>query len=185
MFEGWFVGMLRIVEEVWKKNSLFMMRCDMHDAGDLVMCLCDINGHIGRHIDGFDGDHVWYGVVQRNLQGRMLLVLYGKGTMCVNYMVLEGRKEEGEIQNWRKWEKNVNVLIKKEHRLFIQNVKAIPGEFQHALVATDIDKRKIRNVVKKMHTERRNICLLKDVKISRRFEEKVIELVDVGEPILW
>ena len=27
--------------------------CDMHSAGDLVMCLDDINGHIGRHIDGF------------------------------------------------------------------------------------------------------------------------------------
>ena len=26
------------------------------------------------------------------------------------------------------------VLIKKEHRRFIQNVKAIPGEFQHALL---------------------------------------------------
>ena len=24
---------------------------DMHSVGDLVMCLGDINGHIGRHID--------------------------------------------------------------------------------------------------------------------------------------
>ena len=29
----------------------------MHSAGDLAMCLGDINGHIGRHIDGFDGVH--------------------------------------------------------------------------------------------------------------------------------
>ena len=29
--------------------------CDMHSAGDLVMCLGDINGHVGRHIDRFDG----------------------------------------------------------------------------------------------------------------------------------
>ena len=33
------------------------------------------------------------------------------------------------------------VLIKKEHRRHIQNVKAITGEFQHALVIADIDKR--------------------------------------------
>ena len=28
---------------------------DVHSAGDLVMCLGDINGHVGRHIDGFHG----------------------------------------------------------------------------------------------------------------------------------
>ena len=26
---------------------------DMHSGDDLVMCLCDINRHMGRHIDGF------------------------------------------------------------------------------------------------------------------------------------
>ena len=30
----------------------------MHFAGDLVMCLGDFNGHIGRNINnGFDGVH--------------------------------------------------------------------------------------------------------------------------------
>ena len=42
----------------------------------------------------------------------------------------------------------VFVLIKKEHRQFIQNVKAIPGEFQHALVIVSINRKKIRIVVK-------------------------------------
>ena len=46
----------------------------------------------------------------------------------------------------------------------------------------DIDKEKIRKVVKMTCTERRNISLLKDVKIRKRFEERVIKLVDVGEP---
>ena len=40
------------------------------------------------------------------------------------------------------------VLIKKEHQLFIQNVKAIPEEFQHALAIADIDKNKIMKVVR-------------------------------------
>ena len=48
----------------------------------------------------------------------------------------------------------------------MQNVKAIPGEFQHALVITDIDKKKIRKVVKKTCAETRKIILLKDVKIE-------------------
>ena len=49
------------------------------------MCLSDFNGHIGWHIDGV---HVGYGLGQRNLEGRMLLVFcLEKGIMCVKYMV--------------------------------------------------------------------------------------------------
>ena len=42
-----------------------------HD--DFVMCLSDFDGHIDRHIDGFDGVHGGYGVGQRNLEVRILL----------------------------------------------------------------------------------------------------------------
>ena len=58
-------------------------------------------------------------------------------------------------------------------------MKAIPGEFQHALVIADIDRRKIRKVVRKTCAERKKITVLKDVKIRKRFEEKVTKLVDV------
>ena len=40
---------------------------DMDSAGDLVMCLGVLNGHVSRHIDGFDGVHGGYDVGQRNL----------------------------------------------------------------------------------------------------------------------
>ena len=62
--------------------------------------------------------------------------------------------------------------------------KAIPGEFQHALVIADIDKKKIRNVVRRTCAETRKITLLKDGKISKRLEEKVTKLVDIGAPNL-
>ena len=64
-------------------------------------------------------------------------------------------------------------------------MKEILGEFQHALATTDIDKRKIRKVVRNTHSERRKITLLKDVKIRKRFEEKVTKLVVDGAPNLW
>ena len=48
----------------------------------------------------------------------------------------------------------------------------------------DIDK-KIRKAVRKIFGERRKISLLKDVKIRKRFKEKVTELVDAGAPNLW
>ena len=46
------------------------------------MCFGDFNGHVGRHIDGFNRLQGGYGVGQRNFEGRMLLVLSGEGIMC-------------------------------------------------------------------------------------------------------
>ena len=70
----------------------------MHSVDDLAMCMGDINGHVGRHIDGFDGVHGGYGVGKSNLEGRMLLELC-LGIMCVKYMVYARGKEEDDIQN--------------------------------------------------------------------------------------
>ena len=56
-----------------------------------------------------------------------------------------------------------------------------PGDFQQA----EIDKKKMRRVIKNKCDERRNISFLKDVNTSKRFEEKVIKLVDVGATNLW
>ena len=74
----------------------------MHSTDDLVMCFRDNNGHVGRHIDGFDGVHGGYGIGQRNMEGRMLLVFCLEMEICVKYIVKERGKEEGGIQNGRK-----------------------------------------------------------------------------------
>ena len=41
------------------KSFYDYMKCvrDIHSADDLVMCLGKYNGHVGRHIDEFDGVH--------------------------------------------------------------------------------------------------------------------------------
>ena len=59
----------------------------------------------------------------------------------------------------------VFVLTKREHRRLRRNEKAITGMFQHALVIADVEKKKIRKVVRRICAERREISLLKDVKI--------------------
>ena len=59
---------------------------DMHSADDLVICLGDSNGHVGKHIDGFDGLHRGYGVGHRNLEGRILLLVCLEKELCVKYM---------------------------------------------------------------------------------------------------
>ena len=61
----------------------------MHSADDLVSCLGEINGHVGRHIDGV---HQWYGVGQGNFEGRMLLEFCTGNELCVSSMWF--RREE-------------------------------------------------------------------------------------------
>ena len=70
------------------------------------------------------------------------------------------------------------MLIKKEQSML--NVM-----FGHALVIADIGKMKIRNIVRKACTDRGRIILLKDLKIRKRFDEKVIKSVDIGVSNLW
>ena len=75
------MGMPHDVEDVWKKNSLYdelKGEWDMHSAGDLVMCLGDINGHIGRYIDG------GHGVGQINFEEIMLLEYYQQKKLCMS-----------------------------------------------------------------------------------------------------
>ena len=51
------------------------------------------------------------------------------------------------------------VLIKKEHGRFYRLEKAITDELQHALVAANIDMKKIRNVVRRIALrEERQFC---------------------------
>ena len=40
----------------------------MHGVDDLVVCLDDVSGHIGWHVNEFDGFYGGYGVGQRNLK---------------------------------------------------------------------------------------------------------------------
>ena len=80
------MGMFRNVEVLEEKQSFhdeLKGKWDIHSASDLVMCLVDFNGHIGRNIDGFDGIHGGYVVGQWNLDGRMLLKFCLEKELCV------------------------------------------------------------------------------------------------------
>ena len=159
----------------WRKfcgNQYDKLKCerDMHSADDLVMCLCDFNGHVGRHIDSFDGVHRIYGVGRRNLEGKMLLEFCLEKELCVPNTSF--KREEKRKVTFRMGENTTEidfVLIKKEHRQSIQSVKAMPGEFLHALVIADMDMKKIMKVEEMTCAEIIEISLLKDVKIRKRF----------------
>ena len=64
-------------------------------------------------------------------------------------------------------------------------MKAIPWELQHRLVVTEVDKKKLKKVVKNEQIIRRRVWKLKENNIKTKFQEKVKKLVDVDAPNLW
>ena len=66
----------------------------MHSVDDLVVCLGDFNGHMGRNIYVFYGG---YGVGQMNLKGRMPRRLCLEKELCVSNTLFKRGKEEGDI----------------------------------------------------------------------------------------
>ena len=86
----------------------------MHFAGDLVMCLGDFNGHVGRHIDGFHG--VDGGLDQRNLEGRMSFEFCLENALCASNTWFKRVKERKVTFRIGEDETEIDfVLIKKEH----------------------------------------------------------------------
>ena len=74
----------------------------------------------------------------------------------------EGEEEEKEGRLGENGTGIDFVLLRQEHRRFLLDVKAVPGEFQHVLVVEDMDKKRIWDVVRKTYIERRKKNLLKD-----------------------
>ena len=88
----------------------------MESAGDLAMCMDDYNGHVGRHIDGFDGVHGGYGVGKKNLEGRMLLQLSLNKELYVSTTWSKREAKWMVIFKIGENETKIDfVLIKKEH----------------------------------------------------------------------
>ena len=136
-----------------EKQSFYdKLKCelDIHSVSDLVMRFGDFNGHIGRRIDGFDWFLGGYDIGEINLEGRMLLEFCVVNELCVLSTWFRWKEKRKVTFRMGENDKKIDfVLIKKEHRQYVQNVKTIPWWFQHALVVADIDKKKIMNVVKK------------------------------------
>ena len=79
---GYAVQSGRSLEEKQSFYDELNSEWNIHSAGDLVMCLGDLNGHIGRYIDGFDGVHGCFSGGRNAIS-----VVSLEGIMCVKYMV--------------------------------------------------------------------------------------------------
>ena len=92
------------VRNLEEKQSFYEWKSewDMNSVDNLVLCMGNFNGHMGRHIDGLHWVYGGNGEGQKNLNRRMLLVLPGERNMNIKCMAKERGEEEGDIKNWRK-----------------------------------------------------------------------------------
>ena len=77
------------------------------------------------------------------------------------------------------------VLVGKEKRKYLRDVKVIPGELQHRLVVVDVEKRKLKKSGKKSKRVRWRAWKLKEKDIKEEFEQREVELVDSEAADLW
>ena len=77
------------------------------------------------------------------------------------------------------------VLVEKESRKFLKDVKVIPWKLQHKLVVVDIKKVNLFKYIKIKQNMQWRVWKLKEKETSKKFKDKVKELVNIEAKDLW
>ena len=159
---------------------------DLCSNTEMVLGLGDFNGHVGKWIEGFEGVHGGNGIGLRNDEGRRLLEFCDEKGLCVANTWF--KKKEGRKITYRAGGNETEidfVLVGRNHRKYLKDVKVIPGELQHGLVIVDIVGKKLVRRVGKNKIMRRRLWKLKENDVKRNFENRMRELVNMEAQDLW
>ena len=108
---------------------------------------------------------------KRNAKGRMLLNFCDQKELCVaNTWYKKKDKRKVTYSSGGNDTEIDFVLVEKEKRKCLQDVKVITGELQLKLVVVDVEKQKLKKSVQKNKRER---WKLKEKEIKQKFEERV------------
>ena len=108
------------------------------------MGIGDSNGHVGKHIEGYEGVHGGNGIGERNVEGKMLEFCDEKGLCVANIWFRRGEKRKVTYSAGGNGSEIDFLLVGKENRKYLRDVRVIPGELQHRLVVTDMVKKKVK-----------------------------------------
>ena len=130
---------------------------DLYSMGELVLGMGDFNGNVGKRYEGYEGVHEGNGIGERNVEGKMLEFCDEKDLCVANTWFIKGEKGNVTYSAGENGTEVNFVLVEKENRKYLRDVKVIPGELQHRLVVTDLVKKKVKKVVRKKAIERRKV----------------------------
>ena len=112
--------------------------CEVENANEVLICLGDFNGHIGKEVDGFEGVHGSFEIGKRNLDGRLLLEFCVEKDLCVGnswFKKKDSRKVTFNGGGVCSGTEIDFVLMKKRQSKFLMDVRVIGSELQHKLLS--------------------------------------------------
>ena len=147
------------------------------NARELVIIAGDLNGHVGKASDGYEGIHGGRGFGNRNTEGeRILEFCDATGMVVTNTMFC---KRDSRLITYQSGDNNSQIdfiLVRKNSMRFVKDVKVIPGEevaSQHRLVTCDLNLKALREV-KNPFIPRHKIWKLKEVEARKDFSADVV-----------
>ena len=136
----------RLLEEKHRFYYKLAGEYELQNPSEVVLGLGDFNGHVREEIEGFEGVHGGNGIGQRNAEGRMLLEFCDEREVCVaNTWFKKTEKRKITLKSGNN-ESEIFILVSKEKRKFLKDVKVIPWELQHRLQVADVIKRKLNEL---------------------------------------
>ena len=166
----------RAMSEKEKFYEKMARGCEVENANEVLICLGDFNGPIGKKVDGFEGVHGGFGIGKRNLEGRLLLEFCVEKDLCVGKSWFKKKDSKKVTFNGGRSGKEIYfVLMKKRQRKFLMDVRVLGGELQHKLLKVVLDRRWLKNArsscAKKEY--RTKVWKLLNEDIKTKFSEKM------------
>ena len=149
----------------------------MPNANELVLALGDFNRHVGKGAEGFEGIQEGYRIGKRNTEGRMLLDFCDQRELCVANTWYKKKDKRKATYSSGGIDTEIDfVLVEKEKRKYLRDVKVILGELQHKQEVVDVEEQKLKKSMKSRRVRWR-VWKLKEKEIKEKFEERIVELV--------
>ena len=142
------------------------------DDNDMVVIAGDLNGHVGKASNGYEGIHGGFGYGSRNVEGERILEFGAALDMAVCNTCFEKRDSHLCTYTSGGFSTQIDyILVRTKDRKFVRDVKVIPGEEvatqHHILVSTITVQSRVEN--KKPFVPKRKVWLLKEQQEKESF----------------
>ena len=109
--------------------------CEVNNKKEVLICLGDFNGFIGKKVDGLEEIHGGFGIGRRNVEGRLLLEFCVKKSMCVgNSWFKKKNNEKVTFNEVCSATETDFVLMNRRQRKFLKDLRIIGSELKHKLL---------------------------------------------------
>ena len=104
----------------------------LQNPEEVVLGLEDFNRRVGRQIDGFESVHGGYGIGKRNVEGKRQLEFCDQKELCVTNTWFDKKEQRRITYSMGGNEMKIDfVLVGKNNRKYLKDMKAISWELQH------------------------------------------------------